>query len=106
MDTACLPKRGCPRRRRPDDEAALREDDSDLASVGPRGRAEASNAHQEGNEGDICPEYFHGFPHLRDAAAPAYLSNDGNWPPPTLPSMWWQSQYPVGLDTDASIQWT
>jgi len=62
----------------PDDEPAFREYDRDPAGFGPRWRAEASHAHEQGNQSDAYAKFFHDFfplkgrnaaPRLRTAAS-------------------------------------
>jgi hypothetical protein len=45
----------------PDDEPAFREYDGDLTGFGPRWRAKTSYAYEQGNQGDVYAELFHGF---------------------------------------------
>ena len=56
-----------------DDEPALGEDDGNLAGFGSRWRAEASHAHEQGNQGNAYTKLFHDvFPLKRRDATTTY----------------------------------
>ena len=56
-----------------DDEPAFGEYDGDMTGFGPRWRAEASYACEQGHQGDVYANFFHdGFPLKRLNATPTY----------------------------------